>query len=63
MVRLRTKEKFNSKSIASKTRNLVYIAICTSLICICSWITIPGTIPFTLHVLVRITVSSLTPVS
>ena len=49
MVRLRTKEKFNSKSIASKTRDLVYIAICISLICICSWITIPGTIPFTLQ--------------
>ena len=49
MVRLRTKEKFNSKSIANKTRDLVYIAICTSLICICSWITIPGTIPFTLQ--------------
>ena len=49
MVRLRTREKFNSKSIASKTRDLVYIAICTSLICICSWITIPGTIPFTLQ--------------
>ena len=49
MVRLRTREKFNSKSIANKTRDLVYIAICTSLICICSWITIPGTIPFTLQ--------------
>ena len=37
------------KSIMNKTKDLVYIAICTSLICICSWITVPSAIPFTLQ--------------
>ena len=37
------------KAIINKTKDLVYIAICTSLICICSWITIPSAIPFTLQ--------------
>lgn len=34
---------------ANKTQSMVYIAICAVLIAICSWITIPATIPFTLQ--------------
>ncbi len=37
------------KNIMNKTRDIAYIAICTSLICISAWITIPGTVPFTLQ--------------
>ncbi len=47
----RTREHISHKKIINKTRDLVYMAICTALICICSWITIPGTIPFTLQTL------------
>lgn len=34
---------------ANKTQSMVYIAICAVLIAVCSWITIPATIPFTLQ--------------
>jgi len=37
-----------SKS-GSKTIDLVYIALCAVLIAICSWISIPATVPFTLQ--------------
>ena len=33
----------------SKTRDMVYIAVCAVLIAICSWISIPATVPFTLQ--------------
>ena len=32
-----------------KTHDLTYIAVCTALIAICSWISIPTTVPFTLQ--------------
>lgn len=34
-----------------KIRTLTEISICTALLCICSWITIPAVIPFTLQTL------------
>ena len=32
-----------------KTRDLVYIAMCSALIVICSWISIPAAVPFTMQ--------------
>lgn len=32
-----------------KVKDIVYIAICTALMCVCSWISIPMAIPFTLQ--------------
>ena len=45
---MRARQNTN-RSVINKTRDLAYIAICTSLICISAWITIPGTVPFTLQ--------------
>ncbi|MCR4788653.1 MAG: biotin transporter BioY [Lachnospiraceae bacterium] len=36
-------------TVRSKTSELVYMAICAALIAICSWISIPMTVPFTLQ--------------
>ena len=32
-------------------RDLTWIAICAAIICVCAWITVPATVPFTLQVL------------
>lgn len=37
------------KATRSKTRDMVYIAIFAVIIAICSWISIPATVPFTLQ--------------
>lgn len=44
-------EKRESKTMESKTKtlDLVYTAIGVTLICVCSWINIPMTVPFTLQ--------------
>ena len=39
----------NSKTSALKTADLVYIALAAVLICVCSWISIPMAVPFTLQ--------------
>ena len=41
--------KSNSKSMTVSTVDLVYIALCTALIAVCSWIQIPLTVPITLQ--------------
>lgn len=33
------------------TRDLVYVAVCTALMAVCAWISIPTTVPFTLQTL------------
>ncbi len=32
-------------------KDLTWIAICAAIICVCAWITVPATVPFTLQVL------------
>lgn len=32
-------------------RDLTWIAICAALICVCAWITVPSTVPFTLQLM------------
>ncbi len=39
----------NKKSSAFKTTDLVYIAICAVLLAVCSWISMPTTVPFTMQ--------------
>ena len=39
----------NNKKSAFKTTDLVYIAICAVLLAVCSWISIPTTVPFTMQ--------------
>ena len=39
----------NKKSGTFKTTDLVYIAICAVLLAVCSWISIPTTVPFTMQ--------------
>ncbi len=45
-----TKKRMHTEKKAGlTTRDLAYIGICTALIAICSWISIPTTVPFTLQ--------------
>lgn len=47
---MRTNVMENSRVVESnKTRDIVYIGIMTAIIAICSWISIPATVPFTLQ--------------
>lgn len=39
----------SAHTASSKTRDMVYISLFTALITICSWISIPATVPFTLQ--------------
>lgn len=39
------------ENVSSKTKNIVYCGVFVALIAICSWISIPTTIPFTLQLL------------
>ena len=39
----------STASAGIKTRDIVYIAICAVLIAVCSWISIPAAVPFTLQ--------------
>jgi len=36
-------------SVSTKVRDMVYIALCAVLIAVCSWISIPTTVPFTMQ--------------
>ena len=39
----------NSSSSSIKTKDMAYIALCAVLLAVCSWISIPFTVPFTLQ--------------
>jgi len=42
-------EVTTNKKAAFKTTDLVYMAVCAALMAVCSWISIPTTVPFTLQ--------------
>lgn len=44
-------ENSNYTSSAAKVRDLCYIALCVALMAICSWISVPTVVPFTLQTL------------